>query len=134
MAVLSESIREAVRTRARKRCEYCRLPEEFSFYNHQVDHIIARKHRGSSDLENLAFACFDCNNAKGTDIASYDEVTDSIIPLFNPRQQMWDDHFRLVNGIIEGITPTGRVTAALLRMNAGERVEARQYLADSEQE
>jgi hypothetical protein len=68
-------VREQVRQRADARCEYCRKPEAASTYPHHVEHIIARKHGGSSDLENLAWACFQCNVSKGSDIASYDIET-----------------------------------------------------------
>jgi 5-methylcytosine-specific restriction endonuclease McrA len=102
MTRIASRIREQVKARAGGRCEYCRLPEEFSFYSHQVDHIIAIKHRGSSSLLNLAWACFDCNNAKGSDVASYDEDTNQLVPLFSPRTQKWDEHFELVGAETRG--------------------------------
>ncbi|MCB9457896.1 MAG: HNH endonuclease, partial [Anaerolineaceae bacterium] len=64
-----QSVRDMVRQRAEDQCEYCYLPDAFGYYSHQVDHILPVKHQGSSDLDNLAWACFECNNAKGSDIA-----------------------------------------------------------------
>jgi hypothetical protein len=113
------------------RCEYCHLPEGFSFYGHQVDHIRAEKHRGTSTLPNLAWACFDCNNAKGSDIASYDDLSGELTPLFNPRTELWDEHFALDGAIIVGKTPVGRVTVLLLKMNSDEQIDTRQSLIDA---
>ncbi len=131
MTRVPDNIREQVRLRAQRRCEYCGLPEEFSFYSHQVDHIVAVKHRGSSLLVNLAWACFDCNNAKGSDIASYDEDTNQLAPLFNPRTQDWNEHFKLNGAEIIGKTPIGRVTVFLLQMNREEQIETRSDLIEA---
>jgi hypothetical protein len=88
--------RDLVRQRAGNRCEYCRKLEMFGNYPHHLEHIIARKHGGLSEMGNLAWACFQCNVAKGTDIASCDTETKELAPLFNPRTQDWNDHFELV--------------------------------------
>ncbi len=130
MTRLPDSIRLQVRLRAEKRCEYCHLPEGFGFYNHQVDHIISVRHKGSSDLSNLAWACFDCNNAKGSDVAAYDDATGQLAPLFNPRTQEWSDHFRLDGAKIIGITPVGRATVSFLNFNRDEQVGTRQDLIE----
>ena len=44
--------------------------DEDSGFAHQVDHVISRKHGGSSTSENLAYACVICNRYKGSDVAS----------------------------------------------------------------
>jgi 5-methylcytosine-specific restriction endonuclease McrA len=46
-----------VRQRARGRCEYCRLPQLASGIAFQIDHIIARHHKGRAAATNLALAC-----------------------------------------------------------------------------
>src|SRR5206468_2620167 len=70
-AVMSErvptSLRGAVQARARCRCEYCLIHEEDAHFSHQPDHVIARKHRGPTELGNLAWACYLCNLLKGSD-------------------------------------------------------------------
>jgi len=104
------------------------LSEDDSFSRHHIDHIISRKHGGVSDESNLAFACIRCNAWKGTDIASLDPQTGLLAPLFNPRQQLWNDHFRLDGAIIEPLTTVGRATAKLLRLNIAQRVTERQLL------
>jgi hypothetical protein len=46
-----------------------------------------------------------------------DTVTQIDVPLFNPRQQSWTDHFLWEGAEIVGQTPTGRATVAALVMN-----------------
>ncbi|WP_082674199.1 HNH endonuclease [Thiohalocapsa sp. ML1] len=53
-AFIPASLRRQVHQRAAGRCEYCGMPEPLSFAPHQIDHIIAEKHGGSTDPENLA--------------------------------------------------------------------------------
>ena len=38
-------------------CEYCRLPQSSSPLPHEIDHIIAIKHGGSTAAKNLALSC-----------------------------------------------------------------------------
>lgn len=125
---VSLAIRRMVQTNAKHRCEYCRKPEKVSVYSFHVDHIRPLIHGGNSDLENLAWACFECNVTKGSNIASYDELNDTLTPLYNPRKQIWDEHFKLDGAIILGITPEGRVTVRLLQMNDPAQLEIRENL------
>jgi len=111
------------------RCEYCLLAEEHAFSPFEVDHIIAEKHRGQTNAQNLALVCFDCNRFKGSDIASIEAVTGELMPLFNPRTQEWSDHFVVNGGVIVALTPIGRATEQLLKFNLPERVEIRETLA-----
>ena len=53
-----------------------------------------------------------------------------MVPLFNPRQHMWDEHFRLNGALITGQTPIGRATVRLLDMNEESRLDMRQELLD----
>ena len=128
---ISRKTRQAVRIRAIERCEYCCLPEAFSFHPFQVDHVVSVKHDGTDDINNLAWACPNCNNAKGSDLGSYDKETGILTPFYNPRTQIWDDHFELSEGLIIGKTPEGRVTVHILLMNHPERVEVRKILIES---
>ena len=61
---ISEALRQAVASRANFVCEYCLIAEADTFYGCEVDHIISLKHGGSTDLDNLAYACAMCNRAK----------------------------------------------------------------------
>jgi 5-methylcytosine-specific restriction endonuclease McrA len=123
------ALRRKVRQRARNKCEYCLLDQEYAFFVHEPDHIIAEKHGGETNLENLALACFDCNRFKGSDIASLDLTSKKLTPLFHPRVQKWSDHFRVNQGIILPLTAIGRVTERLLKFNLTERVEVREILS-----
>jgi HNH endonuclease len=129
---VSQSVRQKVRKRADNRCEYCRLPDEMGRYTHHIDHIIPIAHGGTSELDNLAWACFDCNTNKIRDVASYDPETKVLTPFYNPRTQNWSDHFEMESGIIVGKTPVGRVTVQMLQMNNEMQVEARRELIDSD--
>jgi hypothetical protein len=131
MSRVSASVREQVRKRAQERCEYCRKPETAGGFSYQVDHVIPEKHLGTSSLENLAWACFKCNNAKATDIASYDADTGTLTPLYNPRIQAWNEHFELLEGIVLGRTAVGRVTVRVLEMNSPIQIEVRRLLVEA---
>jgi 5-methylcytosine-specific restriction endonuclease McrA len=61
-------MRRLVRQRAKACCEYCLIPEAIAFARHQVDHIEAEKHGGSSAEDNLALSCILCNQYKGSDL------------------------------------------------------------------
>lgn len=93
MSRIPEKLRVFVEERADGRCEYCRKPSGVSAFSHQIEHIIAVKHGGLTEPDNLALACAQCNGHKGSDIASYDDQTGNLTPLFNPRTQQWGDHF-----------------------------------------
>jgi len=131
MSRITPAIREQVRNRAANRCEYYRKPDDVTHYSHQVEHIIALKHQGSSALDNLAWACFQCNSFKGSDIASIDEATGALTRLFNPRIDLWNEHFLMDNFEIVGRTPVGRVTVRVLQMNHPNQLETRIFLSDT---
>lgn len=125
---VSAALRRKVRQRAKNRCEYCLLAEAHAFFSYEPDHIIAEKHGGETSADNLALACFDCNRFKGSDIASIDSKSKKLVPLFNPRTQQWNEHFKLEGGKIIPLTSVGRVTERLLKFNLPERVEVRETL------
>jgi len=125
---ISAVLRQRVFERAHGRCEYCLIPESVTLAPHQVDHIVALKHSGLTELENLALSCTLCNKHKGSDLASLDPETGAVVPLFNPRRDQWPDHFRVEDGLIVPLTPIGRVTVKLLQFNTQQRVEERKLL------
>lgn len=125
---ISSSLRTLVRQRAGGCCEYCGMPDSKPVFPHEPDYIIAIKHGGPTTSENLAYACFDCNRSKGSDIASLDPETGDLTPLFSPRTQLWSDHFRFNGPVIAARTGVGRVTERLLRLNLPVRVAIRESL------
>lgn len=42
------AMRRVVCKRANYCCEYCLIPEAFTFASHEIDHIIAKKHGGKT--------------------------------------------------------------------------------------
>ena len=92
--------------------------------------MIARQHGGPTAPGNLAFACPNCNEHKGPNLASLDRATSrtKLVRLFNPRQHRWDYHFAFDGPLIVGRTPIGRATVNLLNMNARWMVALRAAL------
>jgi hypothetical protein len=127
---VSAALRRRLQERARGCCEYCLLSEEDAWFSHEPDHIIAEKHGGETTYENLAWSCFDCNRYKGSDIASRDSSTGTLVPFFDPRSQEWRDHVELSGGRIIGLSAIGRVTERLLKFNLSERIEIRRLLIE----
>ena len=125
---ISAALRRVVRARAGGRCEYCGMQDTEPVFPHEPDHIIAIKHGGPTTSENLAYACFDCNRAKGSDIASIDPGTGALTALYSPRTQRWSEHLRFNGPVIEALTATGRVTVRLLKLNLPIRVAVRDSL------
>ncbi|QDS93866.1 HNH endonuclease [Roseimaritima multifibrata] len=125
-------LRRAIRQRANQHCEYCLIHEDDVLLSHEPDHIIATKHGGKTSEANLAWTCFLCNRAKGSDIASIDPETNEIVRLFSPRSEAWETHFDLQsNANVLGKTPIGRATVALLKLNRVPQVEIRRTLMDA---
>lgn len=118
--------RRLVKERSRMRCEYCRMAEAWEpFFPYHVEHIRALQHKGPDTSDNLAYACNHCNLLKGPNLTSIDPDSGLITPLFNPRTQLWSEHFVINDGKLFGLTAVGRTTVFLLQMNAPHRVELR---------
>ena len=124
------ALREAVAQRARLRCEYCRLPELWTSLPFQLDHVIAEKHAGETNLDNLAYVCLHCNSFKGPNLSGRDTETGEIVRLFNPRRDRWRDHFQWDGSVLCALTAIGRVTIAVLRVNLSYRVSVRSSLLE----
>ena len=129
--MIDAATRRLVRERAGNRCEYCRLHQDHSpIATLQIEHVNPRKHGGTDDIENLALACIDCNLSKSSNIAGRDPQSSGIIALFDPRRDVWADHFQLVGAYIVGTTSIGRATVAVLNMNSDYQLELRATLLE----
>lgn len=128
MTYIPEALRQLVTDRAQSRCEYCLIHERDSLYKHEVDHVIPEKHRGQTTEDNLCLSCMDCNRHKGSDFASFDPETEEIALLFHPRRDVWSDHFQFAGPHIIPLSPTGRVTVFVLKLNDEMRIRTRQVL------
>ena len=127
---MDAALTQLVWERAKGRCEYCQLPQESDDRPFEIDHIISRKHQGPTVAGNLALSCFRCNSFKGSDIGGRDPKTRKLTALFNPRRHKWHRHFRWEGPVLVGLTPIGRVTVAVLKINLDHRVGFRQRLID----
>ena len=116
-----------VATRAARRCEYCRAPEHVFNFAFEVEHIQPRAAGGGDGLDNLALSCASCNSHKAAATSARDEDSGQISALFHPRQDRWSDHFRYDSevGLVQGITPIGRVTVTRLKLNSEFQLRAR---------
>lgn len=130
---ISEKIRSGVIERAGYRCEYCRTNSRLIGMPLVMEHILPKAAGGKDESENLAASCYRCNEFKGAKTHAVDPQTSQLVPIFNPRQQSWQEHFNWVNGgtHVAGLTPTGRVTVIALRLNNDYITEARALWIES---
>jgi hypothetical protein len=124
---ISAELRKFIAERADYLCEYCLIAEEDTFIGCQVDHIISLKHGGKTTKENLAFACAVCNRNKGSDIGSI-TIKNAFTRFYNPRIDIWSEHFKIQAERIEPITEIDEVTANILEFNGTERLLERRIL------
>ncbi|NJN49158.1 MAG: HNH endonuclease [Alkalinema sp. RL_2_19] len=124
---ISERLRQQIVAQAGQRCEYCKTSSRLTGTPLVMDHIQPISLGGQDDAANLAAACYRCNEFKGARTVASDPETQQIVPLFNPRTQLWGEHFVWRNGgtQIIGLTPVGRATAIALRLNNENLVTAR---------
>ena len=124
------AIEALVRARAGERCEYCRSPENFSPDTFSIEHIFPRALGGTSEADNLAFSCQGCNGVKSIRVEAFDAVTSAFVPLFHPRRDGWNDHFRWSADSlqVEGISAIGRATIEMLQLNRRGVVNLRRVL------
>lgn len=127
---MKKALQELVRRRAGDCCEYCRLPQSGSGVAFEIDHILSRKHGGSTTADNLALSCAYCNGFKGTDMTGKDPLTGAIERLFNPRDDRWLDHFRWHGVEIVGLSAIGRATVQTLKTNSPAALALRAALLD----
>lgn len=130
---ISESLRLEVELRAESRCEYCRIRIEDTYFGGEIDHIISLKHRGETVSENLALACQPCNRNKGSDLGSISQISNNLVRFFNPRTDIWGDHFSVNESAeIKPLTEIGEVTAFIFGFNEPERIDERKGLIELE--
>ncbi|MGF1514821.1 MAG: HNH endonuclease, partial [Elainellaceae cyanobacterium] len=112
-------LRDKVREFDRRRCCYCQTSELISGIRMSFDHIRLRSKGGETCFENICLACRSCNEFKADLIAAEDLLTQQFVPLFNPRTQVWHNHFSWSDDCVrvEGKTDLGRATVLALRMN-----------------
>jgi hypothetical protein len=127
---VTEALRQLVTARAHGRCEYCRSREDYATGRFSIEHIQPRAANGPTAAENLALACQGCNGHKAAKTAAPDPETGGLAELFHPRRHAWPEHFAWSEDGSEviGLTPTGRATVVLLRLNRPPLVNLRHAL------
>ena len=122
--------RKLVLERAGGYCEYCLSSVNFSVQSFECEHIITIVQGGKTIESNLAFACGGCNRCKSTKTMGIDPDNGESMPLFNPREQHWYDHFAWNEDftLIIGLTAIGRATVKTLRLNRPGVVNLRRIL------
>jgi hypothetical protein len=125
MTYIPEALRQQVIERAHGRCEYCQT-QQVIVVSMEIDHIVPESAGGASDLDNLCLACIGCNGFKQDFQTGIEPETQAEINLFNPRHDLWAEHFRWSEGItLLGISPKGRATVLRLKMNRTVICESR---------
>ena len=119
-------IQRHVERRAAGRCEYCRMHQTLQGATFHVEHIVPRSRGGRSELDNLAWACPSCNLHKSDRVEVPSCDSGEMIPLFNPRTDIWEEHFRWDSHCIVGESATGDVTIEVLSLNDERRILIRQ--------
>lgn len=112
-------VQEQVRRRAHYLCEYCHTPEGWQYTAFTMDHIVPLSQGGSSEVDNLALACFPWNRRKSDRREIVDPETGGSVRLFHPGQNQWAEHFIWSrDGLsIIGQIPIGRATVEVLELN-----------------
>lgn len=113
-----------VHERAHYCCEYCQTCQDVIGQPMHVEHIDPD---GGDNPDNLCLSCASCNLSKSVATAAVDPDTGKTVNLFNPRTQVWIEHFLWLDDgqIVQGLTPNGRATVIRMRMNLDRIVLAR---------
>lgn len=124
---ISLTLRARIAAQAHYRCGYCLTAEAIIGAPLEIDHLIPEALGGQTEENNLWLACSFCNDYKSDRIAGRDPLTETIVPFFNPRLQVWREHFQWIEegAIIQGITSVGRATELALHLNRLVLVRAR---------
>lgn len=127
MAKIKKDLDEIIRRQAKNRCGYCLNPQELIPYKLEIEHILPKVLGGESTEENLWLACRECNAHKAAKTKAIDNLTGKSVKLYNPRTQVWREHFEFskTNSQIIGKTPCGRATVESLQMNNFYQITAR---------
>jgi hypothetical protein len=132
---------------AKRRAESLTLDEvdELVGLTDEVENLQARRIEYLSELARLRRtslagwqdkvrqSCFGLpgmQQSKYTKTQGYDPLTGELVPLYQPRQQRWRDHFvwNADFALIVGLTPTGRATVETLRLNREGLINLRRIL------
>jgi hypothetical protein len=117
MTKIPVALRRLVINRSGDRCEYCQLSQAGQIATFHIDHVIPDSAGGETSAENLALACVSCSLKKGARQRIQDPETGDRVQIFNPRLQVWSDHFDWQGVQLLGLSPVGRATIYALQLN-----------------
>jgi hypothetical protein len=126
-ARIPPALRERVSQQAGYRCGYCLSSQELLGMPMTIEHLIPETEGGPTVEDNLWLSCVRCNLFKRTQTHAVDPETGERVPLFDPRRDVWNEHFRWDDRGVEilGTTPRGRATCIALRLNNEDIVVTR---------
>ncbi len=129
MSEIKQDLDAKVRAQAKNRCGYCLVPQKLVSYKLEIEHLFPKVKGGGNEEENLWLACRQCNLSKSTKTHGFDTLTFERIKIFNPREQIWFEHFAWSKDETEiiGKTPCGRATVSALQLNSDLQRTAREF-------
>ncbi len=110
-------LRRFVLRRSGEYCEYCRLSQAGQEATFHIDHVTPVAAGGETVADNLALACVSCSLRKSAKQTAIDPETTREVPLFNPRRDIWSEHFQWDGARLVGLTATARATIETLALN-----------------
>jgi HNH endonuclease len=119
MPKLKKELDKKIRHDAKNCCGYCLNPQELLPFKLEIEHIKPQALGGETVEENLWLACRECNAHKSKKVKSIDFLTGKLVKFFDPRTQIWQEHFEFSEDETEiiGKTACGRATVDALQMN-----------------
>ena len=129
MSRISLKLEKEIRLEAENRCGYCLCEQKYVMAWLEIEHIFPLSKDGTTEKENLWLACPFCNSFKSAQTHGNDPITRRKVELFNPRKQIWKNHFAFSPDKvhIDGITACGRATVIALQLNYELALETRKH-------
>ena len=90
------------------------MGQEATFH---VDHVVPVTAGGLTAEDNLALACVSCSLRKAARQMVSDPESGHQVPIYNPRRDVWSEHFNWDGIRLVGKTATGRATVSALDLN-----------------
>jgi HNH endonuclease len=126
---IKQDLDAKIRAQAKNRCGYCLVPQKLVSYKLEIEHLFPKGKGGGNEEENLWLACRQCNLSKGTKTHGFDTLTFERVKIYDPRKQIWSEHFAWSKDKTEiiGRTPCGRATVSALQLNSDLQKIAREF-------
>ncbi len=121
-------LRQAVRRAYNFACGYCSVREEDAGSELELDHFKPRSLDGGDALENLVYCCTTCNRIKG----DFWAIAPTEKRLLHHQNDDLSLHLRQdSNGLLTGLTETGKFHLTRLRLNRPPLIALRRARAEN---